>query len=103
MLGFTNLSVHHSDGDDVTYFGFCQVGTYTDEVPVLNSTTSVVDEKDDATTSVVSDNSMKTGMTFAYIVYRNQSPKKVARVNPVIPAQQNHVPQKNQVLQFTLA
>ena len=30
MFGFTNLSVHHIDGDNVAYFGICQVGTHTD-------------------------------------------------------------------------
>ena len=103
MFGFTNLSVHHSNGDDVTDFGFCQVGTHTDEVPMLDPTTSGVDEKDDATTSVVADNSMKTGMVFLDIVHGNQSPKSVARVNPVIHAQKKHFPQKKQVARFTLA
>ena len=95
--------MHHSDVDNVVDFCFYQVGTNTYKVPMLNPTTSVVDENYEATTSVVADNRMKTGMTFADIVYGNQSPKEVTRVNPFIPAQQNHVPQKKQVSQFTLA
>ena len=87
MFGFKNLSVHHINGDNITDFGFYQVGTHTYEVPMLNPTTSGVDEKDQSTTSVVADNRMKTFMTFADIFSGNQSPKSVARVNPVIPDQ----------------
>ena len=86
MFRFTNLSVHHHNGDDVANFGFCQVVTGTDEVAMLNPTTLGVDEKDDATTSVVLDNRMKTGIKFVDIVCGNQSPKSVAGNNPVIPA-----------------
>ena len=103
MFGFTNLSVHHSNGDDVVYFGFCQLRTHADRVPMLNPTTSVVDNKDNATMSMVSDNRVKTGITFAYIVCGNQSPKSVIRVNPVITAQNKHVSQKKHVTQFTIA
>ena len=70
---------------------------------MLNPTTSGLYENDDTTTSVVADNMMKTVMTFADIVHGNHNPKSSARVNPVIPAQQKHVTQKNQVAQFTLA
>ena len=68
-----------------------------------NHIKSGVDEKYDATTSVVVDNIMKTGLTFEDIVSGNQSHKSVARVNPVIPTQKKHVTQKKQVAQFTLA
>ena len=85
MFGFTNLSLHHRYGYDVTDFGFCQVGTKTEAVPVPNSTTSAVDEMDDAITSMVDDTKMKTGMNFSDIVRGNQSPKSVARVNPFLP------------------
>ena len=95
--------MHHSDGDNVVDFCFCQVGTHTDEVPMLDPTTSGVDKNNDATTSVVADNSMKTGMVFLDIVHGNQSPKSVARVNPVIHAQKKYFPQKKQVARFTLA
>ena len=95
--------MYHSDGDDVADFGLCQVGTHTYEVPMLNPTTSGVDEKDQSTTSVVADNRMKTFMTFADIFSGNQSPKSVARVNPVIPDQKKHVPQNKQVARFTLS
>ena len=71
MFGFINLSVHHSDVDDIADFGFYQVGTHTYEVPMLNPITSGVDRKDDATMSVVSDNRMKTGMIFADILRGN--------------------------------
>ena len=77
MFGFTKLSVHHSDGYNVADFGFCQVGNHTDNVPILNTTTSGVDEKDDATTSMVVDNMMNTGMEFVDIVRGNRSPKSV--------------------------
>ena len=102
-FGFTNISMHHSDGDDVTDFGFFQVGTNTEAVPVPNSTTLGVDETDDTITSMVDDTKMKTGMNFADIVRGNQSPKSVARVNPFIPDQKMHVPQNKQVARFTLA
>ena len=65
----------YSNGDNVTDFGFCQVGTHTAEVPMLKSTTPGGDEKDESTTSMVYDNRMKTGMMFADIVRGNQSPK----------------------------
>ena len=68
-----------------------------------NPTTSGVDEKDDTTTSVVDDNRKKTRMEFADIVRGNHTPKSVARVNPIIPAQKKHVPQKKQVARFILA
>ena len=103
MFGFTNLSMHHSNGDDVANFGFCQVGTHTNEVPMLNPTTPGLDYKDEATTSAVADNSMKTGLTFANIVHGNHPSKLVARVNPVIYAQNKNFPQKKQVARFTLA
>ena len=61
-----------------------------------------MDKKDEATTSVVSDNRMKTGMEFADIVRGNQSPKLVARINPVMNSQKKHVPQKKQAARFTL-
>ena len=64
---------------------------------MLNPTTSGVDEKDDATTSVFSDNRMNTGMIFAEIVRGNKSSKSVTKVNSVIPAQ------KNQAAWFILA
>ena len=86
MFRFTNLSVHHHNGDEVVDFGFCQVVTGTDKVAMLNPTTLGVHEKDDATTSVVPDNRMKTGIKFVDIVRGNQSPKSVAGINPVIPA-----------------
>ena len=70
---------------------------------MLNPTTSGVDENNESTTSVVADNRMKTVMTFADIVRGNQSPKSVAMVNPVIPAQKKHVPQKKQVAWFTFS
>ena len=70
---------------------------------MLNPKKSGVDEKDYATTSVVADKRTKKGMTFADIVRDNQNPKSVVRVNPVIPDQKKHVPQKNQVARFTLA
>ena len=70
---------------------------------MLNPTTSGVYDKYDATTSLVYDNRMKTGMMFADIVCGNQSPKSVTRVNPVITSQKNHVPHKKKVLRFTLA
>ena len=95
--------MHHRDGDNVTDFGFYQLGTHTDKVPILNHTTSGEDEKDYATTSVVADNRTKKVMTFADIVRDNQNPKSVVRVNPVIPSKKNHVPQKKQVVRFTLA
>ena len=103
MFGFTNLNVHHIDGDDVAGVFFCQVGTHTDEVPMLNPATSVLDKKYYATTSVVADNRIKMGMMFADILCVNQSPKSVGRVNPGIPSQKKHVPQKEQVAWFTLA
>ena len=62
-----------------------------------------MDEKDDATTSMVVDNRMKTGMIFVDIVHGNQSPKSVTRFNHVIPAQKKHFPQKKKFVQFTLA
>ena len=101
-MGFTNFSVHRSYVDDVADFCFCQAGTHTEKFPILNPTTSVVDEKDETTTSVVAENRMKTGMTFADIVCGDQSPKSVARVNPVIPSQKNHVTHAKQVARFTL-
>ena len=64
IIGFTNIIVHHIDVDDVVDVGFCQVGTDTDVF--------TMDEKDDATTSVVDDNRMKTGMIFLDIVRGNQ-------------------------------
>ena len=103
MFGFKNLRVHHSDGDDVADFGFCQVGNHTDKVPMINPTTSGVDQKYDTTTSMVADNKMKTGMKFAYILRGNKSPKSTVRVNPVIRSQNKRVPQKKQVARFTLA
>ena len=87
MFGFTNLSVHHIDGDDVAGVFFCQVGTHTDEVPMLNPATSVLDKKYYATTSVVADNRIKMGMMFADILCGNQSPRSLVRVKPVIPDQ----------------
>ena len=75
MFGFTNLSVYHSDGDKVVDFGFYQVVTHNDEVPMLNPTTSGVDEIDDSTTYMVADNRVKKGMVFVDIVCDNQSPK----------------------------
>ena len=86
MFGFTNPRVHHRDGNDVADFSFCQVGTHTDEIPMLTPTISGVGDKDYTTTSVVADNRTKTGTKFAYIVHRNQLTKSVIRVNPVIPA-----------------
>ena len=71
MFGFTNLSVHHSNADDAADFGFFQVGTHTDEVAMLNPTTSGLYKKDDATTDMVSDNMIKTGMKFSDIVRGN--------------------------------
>ena len=62
MFGFTNLSVHHSNGDDIADFSFCQVGTHTDKVTMLKPTTSGVDEKYDTTTPVVADNKTNTGI-----------------------------------------
>ena len=59
MFGSTNLSVHHSDGDDVTNFGFWQVVPNNEAVPVPNPTTSVVDETDDAITFMVGDESFQ--------------------------------------------
>ena len=56
----------------------------------------------DATMSRVADNRIKTGMTFADIVRGNQSPKSFKRFNPVIPAQKKDLPQKKQVVRFTL-
>ena len=76
MFGFTNLSVHHSNGDDVPDLGFHQVGTHTDEVPMLDPTTSGVDKNNDATTSVVADNSMKKGMVFSDIVHGYHPPSQ---------------------------
>ena len=70
---------------------------------MLNPTTSVVENKENATMSMVSDNRVKTGITFAYIVCGNQSPESVIRVNPAITAQNKHVSQKKQVAQVTLA
>ena len=70
---------------------------------MLNPTTSGVDYKDDATTSVFADNRMNTGMTSADIVRGNHYPKSVMRVNPVIFSHKKHVPQKKQVVRFTLA
>ena len=67
--------MHHSDVDNVVDFCFYQVGTNTYKVPMLNPTTSVVDENYEATTSVVADNRMKTVMMFADILRGNQSPK----------------------------
>ena len=87
MFGFTNLIVHHSDGDDVADFGLCQLGTHTDEVTMLNPIMSGVYEKNDATMAVVADTMMKMGMTFEDIVHGNQYPNSVVRVNPVIPSQ----------------
>ena len=52
---------------------------------------------------MVADNRIKMGMMFADILCVNQSPKSVGRVNPVIPSQKKHVPQKEQVAWFTLA
>ena len=102
IFEFTNLSMHRRDGDDVSDFGFCQVGTHTDKVPIRKPTTSGVDEKNDATMSVVDDNRMNTVMTFADIVHGNQSPKSVTRVNPIIPDQKKQVLQNKKVVRFTL-
>ena len=77
MFGFTNPSMHHSDGDDVADFCFFQLGTHTDEVPMINPTTSGEDENYEVTTSVVDDNRMNMGMKFANIVCGNQSLKSV--------------------------
>ena len=74
MFGFTNLIVHQNDGNDVTDFGFCQVGTHNDKVTILTPIISGVNEKDDATTPVVDDKMMKTGITFAYILCVGISP-----------------------------
>ena len=68
-----------------------------------DQTTPGLDYKDEATTSAVDDNSMKTGTTFANIVHGNHPSKLVARVNPVIYAQNKNFPQKKQVARFTLA
>ena len=103
MFGFTNLSMLHSDGDDITDFGFSQAGTNTEAVHVPNSTTSGVDETDDAIISVVSDTNANTGMKFSDIVRGNQSPKSVVRVNPVLPVQKNPVTHNKQVARFTIA
>ena len=72
--------MHYSDEKNITDFGICQVGTHTDEVLMLKSTTLGGDEKDEATMSMVADNRIKTGMPFADIVRGNQSLKSVARV-----------------------
>ena len=103
MFGFTNLSVHHSDVDDVTDFDFFQVVTNTGAVLVPKPTTLGVDDTDDVITSVVADIKMNTGMTFANIVHGNQSLKSVARVNPVLPIHKKPVTQKKQAARFTLA
>ena len=103
IFGFKNLNVHHRDGDDVADFGFCQVGTHTDKVPMINPETSGVDDKYDATMTVISDNRMNTGMTFVDIFCGNQPPKSVVRVRHVIPTQKKHMTQKNQVARFTRA
>ena len=102
IFGFTNLSVHHSDGDYVTNFGFCQVGTNTEAVPVPNYTTLGLDETDEAIMSKVADTKTKTRMEFSDIVHGNQPPKSVARVNPVLPIHKNPVTQKKQVARFKL-
>ena len=102
-LEFTNLNVQHNNGEDVTGFGLCQLGTHTDKVYMLNPTKLGTEEKDDASRSVVDDNKMKTRMKFSDIVRGNQYPKSVARFKPVMPAQKKHVLQNNQVMRFTLA
>ena len=73
MFEFTNISVQHSDGDDVA---------------------SRVDEKDDNTTTMVANKKMKAGMTFVDIVCDSQSPKSVTRVNPIMPVHKKHLPHK---------
>ena len=83
--------MHHIDGDDVTYFCFSEVGTNTEAVTVPNSTTSGVDETDDAITSVVYNTKMNTVIMSADIVSGNKSPKIFARVNPVLPVHKNPV------------
>ena len=103
MFGFKNLSVHHINVENVAYFGFFQVVTHTENFTMLNPTTSGVEKKGDSTRCMVANNRINTGMAFADIVRGNQSPKLVARVNPVIPDQQKHVPQKKQVMRLTLA
>ena len=95
--------MHHSDGDYVTDFGFCQEVTHNDAVPIPKPTTSVVDENNDSTPYVVADNRMRTVMKFADIVRGNHPPKSVASVNPVIPSHKKDLTQKNQVARFTLA
>ena len=70
---------------------------------MLNPTMSGVDEMDDATTSVVVDNKMKTLIKFPAIVHGNLPPKSVSRVNPIKPDHKKHVPKKNQFTLFKLA
>ena len=103
MPGFTKLSVHQSDGDDVTNFGFCQVVTNTESVTEPNYTMSGVDKTDEDITSVVTDTNMSTGVIFADIVHGHQSPKSVERFNPVLTVQKNPVTQKKLVARFMLA
>ena len=68
---------------------------------MLNPTMSGVDEKYDTTTSMVYNDMIKSGMTFADIVCGNQSPKSVVRVSPIIPVQKKDVLHKKQVACFT--
>ena len=72
-FGLKKLRIHHSKVDDVVDFGFYQLGTHTDKVSMINPTKSGVDDKDEVTTSVVSDNSMKTGMKFVEFIMETLS------------------------------
>ena len=103
MRGFRKLSVHHINVDDVEIFVSCKVGTNTEVVLMPNPKTSGANEKDDITTSLVSYNRMKTGMTFGDIVQGNYPPNSVARVNLDIPDQKKPVAHKKQVARFTNA